>query len=126
MVQFYNMKIRSKVNIETKCKKFKSKLIGVITNIQITNNFEHLIISYDYKNESDDILMMGQYNLKGEDIDTISDEVKTIIDMEYYNLPDRVRLNLKYYGMFIILTSRKFDIKPTDIEIIDTDLFEYK
>jgi hypothetical protein len=120
------MKIRSKVNIETKCKKFKSKLIGVITNIQITNNFEHLIISYDYKNESDDILMMGQYNLKGEDIDTISDEVKTIIDMEYYNLPDRVRLNLKYYGMFIILTSRKFDIKPTDIEIIDTDLFEYK
>jgi hypothetical protein len=126
MVQFYDMKIRSKVNIETKCKKFKSKLIGVITNIQITNNFEHLIISYNYKNESDDILMMGQYNLKGEDIDTISDEVKTIIDMEYYNLPDRVRLNLKYYGMFIILTSRKFDIKPTDIEIIDTDLFEYK
>lgn len=126
MVQFYNMKIRSKVNIETKCEKFKSKLIGVITNIQITNNFEHLIISYDYKIESDDILIMGQYNLKGEDIDTISDEVKTIIDMEYYNLPDRVRLNLKYYGMFIILTSRKFDIKPTDIEIIDTDLFEYK
>jgi len=120
------MKIRSKVNIDTKNIHFKSKLIGVITNIEINNNFEHLIISYKYKNESGDTLMMGQYNLKGEDIDTISDEVKGIIDIEYYNLPDRVRLNLKYYGMFIILTSRKFDIKPKDIEIIDTDVFEYK
>jgi hypothetical protein len=120
------MKIRSKVNIETKNRHFKSKLIGVITNIQIKNNFEQLIISYNYNNESGDTIMMGDYVLNSDDIDTISDEVKTIIDMDYYHYPDRIRLSLKYYGMFIILTSRKFEIKGSDIEIIDTDIFEYK
>jgi hypothetical protein len=122
----YNMKIITKSSVYTNERNIYGKMVGIITNIQIKSDFNELIISYKYKNDRGDTFIEGNYTLNGEDIDTISDEVKGIIDIEYYNLPDRVRLNLKYYGMFIILTSKKFDIKPTDIEIIDTDLFEYK
>jgi len=120
------MKIITKSSVYTNERNIYGKMVGIITNIQIKSDFNELIISYKYKNDRGDTFIEGNYTLNGEDIDTISDEVKGIIDIEYYNLPDRVRLNLEYYGMFIILTSRKFDIKATDIEIIDTDLFEYK
>ena len=100
-------------------------MIGVITNIQINGDFNQLIIGYRYKNESGDTIIEGNYTLIGDDIDTISDEVRTIIDMNYYSLPDRIRLTLKYYGMFIILTSKRFDIPPSEFDIIDTKDFNY-
>ena len=120
------MKIKTKSSVYSNERNIYGKMVGIITNIEIKNNFNDLVISYKYKNDRGDTFVEGIYTLNGEEIDTISDEVKGIIDIEYYNLPDRVRLNLKYYGMFIILTSRKFNIIPTDIEIIDTDLFEYR
>jgi hypothetical protein len=101
-------------------------MVGIITNIQISNNCENIILSYKYKNNNNDTIWMGDFNVNGDDIDTLTDEVMVLVDKDYNNLTERIKLTLKYYGMFMILTSRKFKISLSDIVIIDTDLFEYK
>jgi len=101
-------------------------MVGIITNIQISNNCENIILSYKYKNNNNDTIWMGDFKVNGDDIDTLTDEVMVLIDKDYNNLTERIKLTLKYYGMFMILTSRKFKISLSDIVIIDTNLFEYK
>jgi hypothetical protein len=101
-------------------------MVGIITNIQISNNCENIILSYKYKNNNNDTIWMGDFKVNGDDIDTLTDEVMVLVDKDYNNLTERIKLTLKYYGMFMILTSRKFKILLSDIIIIDTDLFEYK
>ena len=117
------MKIRSKKIVDTNNQSSKCVIIASITSIQIEDDFDRILIHYRVKDTGGSTIITDTFILNRGELDVIWEETKDLIEHGYYKRDYMIKLQLEYFGMFILLISKKFKINIDDLEVIDTDNF---
>lgn len=94
------------------------KIIGEILRVELSGNFERLVVTYKYESESGILIKRGSLELKGDEIDNLSSLVNQIIPQDYETYSERNKVAYKYLNGFRIKMADTFNIEVTDIEIV--------
>ena len=119
------MKLRSKRIVDTKGQSSKTHIVAILESITIQSNLEEVIIRYRVKNDSNSTILEDVIILSNENLNNIWDESKKYIESSFYKRDFIVKLKLEYYGIFMYLISKQFNINIDDLEVIDTEDFSF-
>jgi hypothetical protein len=122
MLKYLNiMVIKSLVNIQFNVDMITSineKVIGEITRVEFSGDFQRLVVTYKYTSESDTLIKRGSMEFKGDEIDTLDSTVQQILPDDYDTYGERDKMMYKYLNGFKIKMAETFNIEVIDIEII--------
>jgi hypothetical protein len=94
------------------------KIIGEITRVEFSGDFQRLVVTYKYTSESGSLIKQGFIEFNGDEIDTLDSTVQQILPNDYDTYNERDKMMYKYLNGFKIKMAETFNIEVTDIEII--------
>lgn len=119
------MKIRSKRIVDTNKQSSKSHIVACLESILIQSDLQEVIIHYRVKNDSNSTILTDSFYLSHQELNQVWMESKKYIESSFHKRDFTVKLKLEYYGIFMYLISRQFNINIDDLEVIDTEDFSY-
>lgn len=114
-------KIKSKVDVSVNISmvdSFTGKVLGKIDRVEHSNDFKFTTVSYTYFTDDNRVIQSNFIEFDENDLNSLSNYVKTILPSNWNELNEVEQLNFKYLTGFKVKMAETFSINISDIEII--------